>query len=150
VNNSTGFIGPNYFSGNFTHCCTSPAPGGEGNFDADPLLLGPDGSDCHVQANSPCINAGTNESVSTTSDLDGQPRIVDGTVDIGAYENQHAPFILTQPVSQSVVIFGQTLFSVRALGDAPLSYTWQKNGTNLPADARITGTDTSTLSVSNI
>jgi len=150
VSNTTGFIGPNYFSGNFTHCCTSPAPSGEGNFDADPLFLNYGSGDYHLQAGSSCINTGTNQGVSTSLDLDGQPRVVDGIVDIGAYEHQHAPFILTQPVSQSVLIFSNTLFSVTALGDAPLSYTWQKNGTNLPADARITGTDSSTLSISSI
>ena len=150
VNNSTGFIGPNYFSGSFTHCCASPAPGGDGNFDADPLFLNYNGGDYHLQSGSPCLNTGTNDGVSTSSDLDGQPRIVDGTVDIGAYEFQHAPFILTQPVSQSVLIFSNVLFSVTALGDAPLSYTWLKNGTNLSADARITGTDSSALSISNI
>ena len=150
VNNTTGFIGPNYFSGSFSHSCASPVPGGDGNFDSDPLFLDFAGGNYHLQASSPCINAGANDNVSTSRDLDGQPRIGDGIVDLGAYEYQHAPFILTQPVSQSVLIFNNTLFSVSAIGDAPLSYTWQKNGTNLPADARITSTDTSTLSISNI
>jgi hypothetical protein len=41
-----------------------------------------------LQGNSPCINAGFNAYVSGLTDLDGNPRIVSGTVDIGAYEYQ--------------------------------------------------------------
>jgi hypothetical protein len=39
-----------------------------------------------LQANSPCINAGNNGYVVSATDLDGNPRIVGGTVDVGAYE----------------------------------------------------------------
>jgi long-chain acyl-CoA synthetase len=41
-----------------------------------------------LQASSPCINAGTNGYVVPGFDLAGNTRIVSGTVDLGAYENQ--------------------------------------------------------------
>jgi hypothetical protein len=41
-----------------------------------------------LQTNSPCISAGKNAYASTGPDLDGNPRIVSGTVEIGAYEYQ--------------------------------------------------------------
>jgi hypothetical protein len=40
----------------------------------------------HLQPGSPCINAGTNDSVTVQTDLDGNPRIMDVLVDMGPYE----------------------------------------------------------------
>jgi predicted outer membrane repeat protein len=96
------------------YCCVEGLTGGfggEGNIDADPLFLDPDGpdditgtadDDLHLGAGSPCIDAADNTAVpeGITTDLDGEPRFVDdpGTadtgfgepplVDMGAYEFQ--------------------------------------------------------------
>jgi len=84
---------------------------GEGNIDEDPLFVrdpndGGDGwgddpathdideganddyGDLHLQPGSPCIDAGNNVALPLfiTTDLDGNPRIVNDIVDMGAYE----------------------------------------------------------------
>ncbi len=71
------------------HCCVTPLPeGGVGNITNAPLFVDYAGGNLRLRANSPCINAGYNACASGATDLDGLPRIVSGTVDIGAYEFQ--------------------------------------------------------------
>jgi len=86
---NTATTGPNYQSGpSFSHCCTTPLPAGPGNFTNDPVFMNPAAGDFHLQTNSPCINAGINSAVTGATDLDGNPRIAGGTVDMGANELQ--------------------------------------------------------------
>jgi hypothetical protein len=82
--------GSNYNSGcDLNYCCTIPLPvGGAGNITNDPAFIDPSAGNLRLQPSSPCINAGNNAYVGTPTDLDGNPRIVNGTVDIGAYEFQ--------------------------------------------------------------
>jgi hypothetical protein len=81
--------GPNYLPGPFfSHCCTAPPPQGTGNITNEPNFLDLTNGDFHLQTNSPCINAGLNSAVVSPTDLDGNPRIVSGKVDMGAYEFQ--------------------------------------------------------------
>ena len=72
------------------YSCSYPYIGyiGTGGFTNAPLFVNEAGGDFHLQSNSPCINSGNNAFVSVTNDFDGNPRIVGGTVDIGAYEYQ--------------------------------------------------------------
>ena len=80
----------------FVYCCTTPAVSNGfdqgGNIAADPMfVLGATG-DFHLALGSPCINTGSNEEwMATTTDLDGNPRICEGTVDMGCYETVPEP-----------------------------------------------------------
>jgi parallel beta-helix repeat protein len=62
-------------------------PGNNGNIREDPLWVDPQANDFHLGPDSPCINAGTNEIENLPdTDIEGDPRIVDEIVDMGADE----------------------------------------------------------------
>lgn len=60
------------------------------------------------------------------------------------YTGTHAPTIGQQPVSQSVPAGSSVTFEVRASGDQPLNYQWQRNGVD------ITGATTSTYTIGSV
>jgi hypothetical protein len=77
-------------------CCTTPPPtNGVGSITNDPMFLELVNGNLHLQSNSPCINAGRNAYATGLTDLDGNPRIVSGTVDIGAYEFQGSGSVIS-------------------------------------------------------
>ncbi|MHC4314737.1 MAG: right-handed parallel beta-helix repeat-containing protein [Planctomycetota bacterium] len=69
----------------------------EGNINSKPLFVDQAIGDYHLLTGSPCIDAGDNSAVppSVVTDLDGNPRIIDGTVDMGAYEGLYHGFLLS-------------------------------------------------------
>jgi hypothetical protein len=82
-------IDDNYRDSLLNYSCTTPLPtNGMGNLTNAPLFVDYPSGDLRLQSNSPCINAGSNVSVPVGPDLDGNPRTLGGTVDIGAYEFQ--------------------------------------------------------------
>lgn len=67
-----------------SHNCSWPPAGSAGTTN-DPMFIGE--LDPRLLPGSSCINAGTNVSgLAQTLDLAGNPRVIGGTVDIGAYE----------------------------------------------------------------
>jgi hypothetical protein len=81
-------ISSNYYHGFLNYCCTTPITNGPGNFTNEPLFIDMVNGNFRLQSNSPCINSGKNIYAPAGFDLDGNPRIVGGTVDVGAYEFQ--------------------------------------------------------------
>jgi len=97
--------GANYFSQTLNYSCTTPLPtNGVGNITNAPMFLDPASGNLRLQSNSPCINAGNNSQVTNATDLDGNPRVVGGSVDMGAYEFQLPPQ-LTITSSGTNIIF---------------------------------------------
>jgi hypothetical protein len=80
---------------NATYSCIEHGDPGVGNISADPLLVSPgywDGGtwvhgDYHLQPGSPCIDAGDPDGdYNDWEDIDGEPRVMNGRIDIGADE----------------------------------------------------------------
>jgi len=70
--------------------CTNT--GNYGNIQADPKFVDPQNGNLRLQAGSPAIDAGCNNAPSLPStDRDGNQRVWNGTVDIGAYEYGSQP-----------------------------------------------------------
>jgi hypothetical protein len=60
------------------------------------------------------------------------------------------PAITVQPTNQSVLDGATASFNVTAVGGMPLFYQWRFNGTNLTDGGAITGSATTSLTISNI
>jgi hypothetical protein len=72
----------------------------ENNLDVNPQFVNAANGNYHLQSGSPCIDAGTTNAPSLPStDLDGNPRIVGGAVDLGCYEFDSAPIFVSVAVS---------------------------------------------------
>src|ERR1051326_1710525 len=60
------------------------------------------------------------------------------------------PVINVQPASLTLIQGSTAIFSVSAIGTAPLTYQWLRDGTNVVNDSRISGSQTSTFGISNV
>ncbi len=84
--NYNQFFEDNYCGGTYEYSCSTPLPAGEGNIPNNPMFEFASTGNYHLFFGSPCINSGTNAYVVGDRDLDGNPRIVGGRVDMGCYE----------------------------------------------------------------
>ena len=86
IYNNTAPSGPNCYSANLGFCCSTPVFAGTGNITNNPAFVDLGARNLRLSSNSPCINSG--KLGVGFLDLDGNPRISGGTVDMGAYEFQ--------------------------------------------------------------
>ena len=112
----------------FDFTCTTPSfPTGTGNITNAPLFVDMNTNNYKLQADSPCVNKGSNISWMTDAkDLSGNARILDGIVDMGAYEialalwcDFTADNVVIEPGSQ--VIFTS---NVQGTNTAGIIYDW--------------------------
>ncbi|MBL7805144.1 MAG: hypothetical protein JNL02_15485 [Saprospiraceae bacterium] len=114
----------------------------------DPLFVNPDSFDFRLQPCSPLVNAGNNAYAPPGTDLAGLPRVLGGTVDIGAYETP-LPALAAQPgVSPACpgTASGSAAFTV-AGGCEPFAYAWSNTagGSGSGADGLVPGDYTFTI-----
>lgn len=99
---NTATTNANYYTNvAFGYCCTFPQPaGGLENITNDPGFADASAGDYHLNPSSPMINSGLNAAITNATDLDGNPRIAGGTVDIGAYEFPNPTSVLSYAWAQ--------------------------------------------------
>ena len=80
----------NHYNSTFSYSCTAPLPSGSydggGNKEDDPLFVDAANGNYRLKPNSPCIDQGNQAYVTGDFDLDGNPRIWNGKVGMGAFE----------------------------------------------------------------
>ena len=115
---------------------------GQGNIDVDPCFVSLDywdangiwvNGDYHLLEDSPCIDAGDPNYVPepNETDLDGNPRVINGRIDMGAYE--YGP-----PISVEVRIVPRTV-NLQSKGKWINAFLW------LPEDYNVTDIDSSSV-----
>ncbi len=73
---------------NIVYSCIEGGFAGTGNISSDPCFVDVDANNFHLNANSPCIDAGIPdfEPDANETDIDGSPRVIGDEVDMGADE----------------------------------------------------------------
>jgi hypothetical protein len=104
---------------------TSVGIDGGNNIDSDPLFVNAPNGDLRTNPGSPAINLGNNSAVpaGVTRDLDGNPRITNGAVDMGAYEVQLVATMFAFPDPLLAFETGCDTITVVNVGGATLNIT---------------------------
>ena len=78
-------------SATVSYCDVQGGYSGAGNIDFAPAFVDPAASDYHLRRSSPCINEGNPalDAAGDESDIDGEPRVQGGFVDMGADETPY-------------------------------------------------------------
>jgi hypothetical protein len=135
--------GPNPIGGNATITYSDIQGGftGQGNLNVDPKFVS--STNLQLQPTSPCINDGNTSALiaGDSTDIAGNPRVVDGVVDMGAYEAQLVDVNWTAagdginwsdsnnwsdkivPTANDAVTISQGFTNVQASGDSFTAYS---------------------------
>jgi len=108
------------------------ASAGNGSISADPLFMNPGCGDYHPVRGSPCVDAGTNLSI--TADLDGTMRPTRNGFDVGCYEEKYAIALrnLAPVVSATnAVLRGEMIYDGLTNADAFIFWGFEDGSTNL-------------------
>jgi len=87
--NTSGNSYSNFYNGGgiVNYTCSGPVQSGTGNIGSDPQFVEASHDNYHLRMSSPCVNTGSNQDWMTNAvDLDGNARILNNIVDMGAYE----------------------------------------------------------------
>ncbi len=85
--------------GTIIHSCTAPQQPGSFSITSNPRFINAAENNYRLRYSSPCINAGYEmPGIEAWTDLDGNPRVIGGRVDMGAYEYSPSTNALLPPV----------------------------------------------------
>ncbi len=110
---------------------------GGGNLDADPRFVDPATGNVRLQRDSPAVDVGNDAFNTASTDLDGNPRLVDGngdgvaTIDMGAYEYQHINLVTNGSFEEPVVESG---FNTYYAGQTFGGWTVESGSVDLTTD----------------
>ncbi|WP_372846145.1 MBG domain-containing protein, partial [Pontiella sp.] len=104
-------------------------------------------NDFRLTADSPCINAGSNDLVQVSTDLAGNPRLVGASVDLGAYErqlviDQNGPLAVAMSEDGHPTAWAAPALSASA-GNAHAVLSWSVSGEATRGTATVAGTGNS-------
>lgn len=86
-NNASSWDPNNSLGDLYSYSCTDPVPVGSSNITNEPRFAAFASGDFRLTPFSPCVDAGANQDwMFTAVDFDGNRRVINGTVDMGAHE----------------------------------------------------------------
>jgi parallel beta-helix repeat protein len=101
-----------------TYSCIQNGDSGNGNISSNPDFADYDGRDFHLLWDSPCINSGDESgNYNGETDIDGEDRVIDDRVDMGA--DEAVSYISIDPESFNVNIYeGETGIETLTIGNS--------------------------------